>query len=74
MPRVIYMSAGAKPEQLAFYADMFKKVSESPEWKDFLAKNALNGRFGTTEAVGKYVAEDIERATAVFSYAGWLLK
>jgi len=74
MPRVIYMSSAAKPEQLAFYADMFKRVSESAEWKDFLAKNALNGTFGTTEAVGRYVTDDTERAKAVFSYAGWLLK
>ena len=39
MPRVIYMSSGASsPTQMAFYADVFKKVSETPEWKEFLTK------------------------------------
>jgi tripartite-type tricarboxylate transporter receptor subunit TctC len=74
MPRVIYMSSAVKPEQQAFYADMFKKVSETSEWKEFLAKNALNGTFGTGETVRKYIEEDSERAKAIFAYAGWLLK
>jgi len=74
MPRVIYMSSAVKPDELAYYADVFKKVSESPEWKEFLTKNALNGTFGTSDTVGKYIAEDSERAKAIFSYAGWLLK
>ena len=74
MPRVIYMSSAVKPDQIAFYADVFKKVSESPEWKEFLTKNALNDAFGMTEAATKYIAEDTERQKAIFSYAGWLLK
>lgn len=74
MPRVIYMSSAVKPDELAYYADVFKKVSESPEWKEFLTKNALNGTFGTGSAVTKYITEDTERAKAIFAYAGWLLK
>jgi tripartite-type tricarboxylate transporter receptor subunit TctC len=74
MPRVIYMSSAAKPEHMAFYADVFKKVSESPEWKEFLTKNALNDAYANTETTRKYVAEDTERQKAIFSYAGWLLK
>jgi tripartite-type tricarboxylate transporter receptor subunit TctC len=74
MPRVIYMSSAVKPDQMAYYAEVFKKVSEAPEWKEFLTKNALNDSFGTTEATSRYVAEDTERAKAIFAYAGWLLK
>ena len=74
MPRVIYMSSAVKPEQMAFYGDMFNKVSQTPEWKAFLTKNALNGTFGTGDTLAKYIAEDTERQKAIFSYAGWLLK
>jgi len=74
MPRVIYMSSAAKPEQLAFYADLFRKVSQTPEWQEFLTKNALNGTFDTGDAVAKFIAEDTARQKAIFSYAGWLLK
>jgi len=74
MPRVIYLSSATKPEQQAFYSDLFKKVSETPEWKEFLTKNALNDAFGPTDVARKYIAEDTERQKAIFSYAGWLLK
>jgi putative tricarboxylic transport membrane protein len=74
MPRVIYMSSAVKAEQMTFYSDLFKKVSQTSEWQEFLTKNALNGTFGTGDAVAKYIAEDSERAKAIFTYAGWLLK
>ena len=74
MPRVIYMSSAVKPDQTAFYTEMFRKVSQTQEWQEFLTKNALNGTFGTGDAVAKYIAEDTERQKAIFAYAGWLLK
>ena len=74
MPRVIYMSSGVTPDQIAFYSGVFKKVSETPEWKEFLTNNALNGTFATGDAVKNYIAQDTERAKALFAYAGWLLK
>jgi putative tricarboxylic transport membrane protein len=74
MPRVIYMSSAVKPEQLAYYGDVFKKVSETPEWKQFLNDNALNATFATGDAVNAYIAKDTQRAKEIFSYAGWLLK
>lgn len=74
MPRVIYMSSAVKPDQVAYYTEVFRKVSQTPEWQEFLTKNALNGTFGTGETVMKYIAEDTERQQAIFASAGWLLK
>jgi putative tricarboxylic transport membrane protein len=74
MPRVIYMSSAVKPDQTAYYTEVFRKVSQTPEWQEFLTKNALNGTFGTGDTVTKYIAEDTERQKAIFAYAGWLLK
>jgi tripartite-type tricarboxylate transporter receptor subunit TctC len=74
MPRVIYMSAAAKPEQLAFYASLFRKVSETAEWKAFLTNNALNGTFATGNEVKSYIAKDTDRAKVIFKDAGWLIK
>jgi putative tricarboxylic transport membrane protein len=42
MLRGIFMPPGAKPEQVAFYLDLFKKVRALPEWKDFMDKGAFN--------------------------------
>jgi tripartite-type tricarboxylate transporter receptor subunit TctC len=45
MLRGIFMPAGATPEQVAFYVDLFKKVRETDEWKDFMAKGAFKQTF-----------------------------
>ncbi|HEX4944628.1 MAG TPA: tripartite tricarboxylate transporter substrate binding protein [Usitatibacteraceae bacterium] len=74
MPRVIYMSSAVKPEHLAFYAALFRKVSETPEWKAFLTNNALNGTFATGSEAKAYIARDTERAKVIFKDAGWLIK
>src|SRR5215217_1279786 len=45
MLRGIFMSPGATPEQVSYYVDVFKKVRETPEWKDFMEKGAFNTTF-----------------------------
>jgi putative tricarboxylic transport membrane protein len=42
MLRGIFMPPGVKPEHVAFYLDLFKKVRALPEWKDFMDKGAFN--------------------------------
>jgi tripartite-type tricarboxylate transporter receptor subunit TctC len=45
--RAIMGPPGLKPEQTAFWVDVFKKVFESQKWKDFMSTNALNPDFRT---------------------------
>ncbi|MBX6322200.1 MAG: tripartite tricarboxylate transporter substrate binding protein [Rhodospirillaceae bacterium] len=47
MLRGIFTTPGATPEQVAFYVDLFKKVRETPEWKDFMLKGAYKQSFMT---------------------------
>ena len=42
MLRGIFMPAGATPDQVAFYNDLFAKVRQTPDWKDFMAQGAFN--------------------------------
>ncbi len=42
MLRGVFMAPGVTPDQVAFYADLLKKVRETPEWKDFMEKGAFN--------------------------------
>jgi putative tricarboxylic transport membrane protein len=43
--RAIMGPPGLSPQQQAFWVDLFKKVYDSQEWKDFMDKNALNPDF-----------------------------
>ena len=42
MLRGIFMAPGVTPDEVAFYADLLKKVRETPEWKEFMEKGAFN--------------------------------
>jgi putative tricarboxylic transport membrane protein len=45
MLRGIFMPAGVKPDEVAFYVDLFKKVRATPDWKEFIEKGAFNDTF-----------------------------
>lgn len=74
MPRVVYMAGGVTPEQVAYYAGVLKKVSEMPEWKDYLTRNALTGTFKTGEELREFIAKDEAQGRKVIEEAGWLVK
>ncbi|MDO9285779.1 MAG: tripartite tricarboxylate transporter substrate-binding protein [Aquabacterium sp.] len=42
MLRGIFMPPGVTPEQVAYYADLIKKIQALPEWKEFMDKGAFN--------------------------------
>ena len=61
MLRGIFMAGDVKPEHVAFYVDLLKKVRELPEWKKFMEDGAFNDTFMEGEAYRKWV-ENAEKA------------
>ena len=63
MLRGVFMPPGVTPEQTAFYVGMLKKVRESPEWKDYLEKGALNNTVMSGDEYFKWLgsAENLHR-------------
>jgi tripartite-type tricarboxylate transporter receptor subunit TctC len=47
MLRGIFMPAGVEQGAVDYYVDLFKKVRETPEWKEFMVKGAFNQTFMT---------------------------
>jgi putative tricarboxylic transport membrane protein len=47
MMRGIFMAAGVKPDEVAYFVDLFKRVRETPEWNEFMEKGAFNQSFMT---------------------------
>jgi putative tricarboxylic transport membrane protein len=60
MLRGVFMPADVKPEQVAYYTGVFKKVMETPEWKDLMERGAFN----QTALVGKEYADWVSREEA----------
>lgn len=73
-PRTVFMPGGVTTEQSKFYTDLLKKVTESPEFKEYVQRNALAPTFLAGESFKVHIAQDEQRARAIFQDAGWLVK
>jgi putative tricarboxylic transport membrane protein len=74
MLRGIFMSPGATPDQVAFYVDLFKKVRETPDWKDFMAKGAFNTTFMFGDEYKAWVKKADDTHRALMEKAGFMAK
>jgi putative tricarboxylic transport membrane protein len=73
-PRVVWMPGKAPAEAAAYYIEILKKVSETPEWREYLERTSQTGRYIGGEDFKKFVAADYERFRGVFAEQGWLVK
>jgi putative tricarboxylic transport membrane protein len=74
MLRGIFMTPNATPDQVAFYVDLFKKVRETPEWKDFMAKGAFNTTFMSGDQYREWVRKAADTHRSLMEKAGFLAK
>jgi putative tricarboxylic transport membrane protein len=74
MLRGIFMPPGVTPDQVAFYVDLFKKVRELPEWKDFMEKGAFNQTFMSGQEFADWVAKAEAQHVILMKNAGFLAK
>src|SRR4029450_9153362 len=72
MLRGIFTTPGATKDQVDFYVDLFKKVRETQDWKDFMAKGAFNTTFMSGDEFKSWLKEADERHKDLMSKAGFL--
>jgi tripartite-type tricarboxylate transporter receptor subunit TctC len=58
MVRAILLPSGVSKDQIAFYEDLMKKVAATPEWKEYLEKNALKDTFMGPAELTKFLEKD----------------
>lgn len=73
MPRTVALPPNSPPAAAAFWASVFKKVSETPEWKDYLEKTSQTGRYLAGDELKAFIDQDEKRARKVFEEEGWLV-
>lgn len=74
MLRAFFLPPGTTPEQAEYYADLIKKVSETDEWKDYLAKQALKGDYRTGQEFVQFLEQDEAKHQALMQEAGLAAK
>jgi tripartite-type tricarboxylate transporter receptor subunit TctC len=58
MLRAMFLPGKVSPEQKDFYVDLFRKVSQTADYKDYMEKQALKPAFLTGDAMLKFLEED----------------
>lgn len=74
MPRTVWMAGGVKPEEVAYYVELLKKVTEKPEWKAWLARGVQSEFFQTGDALNAYIKKDATEHHTLFAKNEWLVK
>jgi putative tricarboxylic transport membrane protein len=73
-PRTVWLAGGITDEQLKFYTDLFAKVRDTKEWKDFIASSELSDVYVTGKEFDDFMAKDEASGRSIFTDAGWLVK
>src|SRR6476661_5348703 len=74
MLRAMFLPGKVTAEQQAFYVDLFKKVTQTPEYKDYLEKQALKPIFLTGKDMVKFLEDDDKLNTQLMTEAGFVAK
>jgi putative tricarboxylic transport membrane protein len=74
MLRGIFTSPGVNADQIKYYVELFQKVRETPDWKDFMAKGAFNTTFMTGDEYKAWLAKAETTHKGLMEKAGFLAK
>src|SRR5882762_3642630 len=74
MLRAMFLPGKVSQEQQAFYVDLFQKVTQTPEYKDYMEKQALKPNHHTGNDMLKFLEEDDKLNTALMNEAGFVAK
>jgi putative tricarboxylic transport membrane protein len=73
-PRVVWMTGKVPADAQKYFVDLMKKVSETPEWKEYIDKTSQTSRYIGGADFKDFVDKDHARMRAVFEEQGWLVK
>ncbi|MEH2510063.1 putative tricarboxylic transport membrane protein [Nitrobacteraceae bacterium AZCC 1564] len=74
MLRAMFLPGKVTSEQVAFYDDLFKKVTQTPEYKDYMEKQALKPVYINGKEMLKFLEEDDALNKSLMTEAGFVAK
>jgi len=72
--RGIFLAPGITQDQADIYANLFKKVRETPEWVDFMEKGAFKQTFMSGKEFADWVGKTEAMHYGLMKDAGFLAK
>jgi putative tricarboxylic transport membrane protein len=72
MLRGMFLPPKATPDQVAFFVDLFKKITQTAEYKDYMEKQALKPVFYTGNEMVKFLEKDEALHKQLMTEAGFV--
>jgi tripartite-type tricarboxylate transporter receptor subunit TctC len=72
MLRAMFLPGKVTPDQAAFYVDLFKKLTQTAEYKEYMEKQALKPTFLTGKDMVKFLEEDDALNKNLMTEAGFV--
>ncbi|HEY8564211.1 MAG TPA: tripartite tricarboxylate transporter substrate binding protein [Beijerinckiaceae bacterium] len=72
MLRGMFMPGKVTPEQQAYYVDLFKRVTETTEWKEYVERNALVPDFRAGKDFVDFLTTDEQKHKELMGKAGFI--
>jgi tripartite-type tricarboxylate transporter receptor subunit TctC len=72
MLRGMFLPPKATPDQVAFFVDLFKKITQTAEYKDYMEKQALKPVFYTGGEMVKFLEKDEALHKQLMTEAGFV--
>ncbi|TPJ52465.1 tripartite tricarboxylate transporter substrate binding protein [Mesorhizobium sp. B2-6-4] len=72
MPRTVWLPAGVDQDVVDFYANVLKKVSETPEWAKYLADTSQSPGYMSGGQFADFIKSDEASVSEVLKREGWL--
>ena len=70
--RGMFLPGKVSPEQQAYYVELFRKVLETPEWKEYMERNALVPDFRSGTAFVDFLVADEQKHKELMGKAGFI--
>jgi putative tricarboxylic transport membrane protein len=74
MLRAMFLPGKVSAEQTAFYVELFRKITQTAEYKDYMEKQALKPVFLAGPAMVKFLEEDEALNKSLMTEAGFVAK
>jgi tripartite-type tricarboxylate transporter receptor subunit TctC len=71
MLRALFLPPGTSKEHAAYYAELLRKVTTTPEWKEYIERNALKETFLTGADFLKFLEKDDAYHQSLMKEAGF---
>jgi tripartite-type tricarboxylate transporter receptor subunit TctC len=71
-PRTVWLAGKVKPDEAKYYVELMKKVTATPEWKEYVARTQQTAEFISGADLQKLIKTDLERTRKIGAEQGWL--